>query len=245
MVKLRRPEEKGDMSDLPPWRRHTARFQDRVLVLGATTFDFLHPFLDDLPAWPISTQLSDRAALKFQVCLVTIGSLRSAREVAFSTSKLWLQGHFLLAATGFRMLQELYGQLCWLEQKVLRPIEAGDLGVAHSRAVKAIFGSNTAIPHVRGGVGPHPLVNVMDFIRAGEAATPGVLEDWRDLSHRDRDRREGFDDPLRPGGPQRDCLPRRMRWVPKRPPRRPVRRPQRSIDADAGSPPLVGRGQRR
>lgn len=169
------------MSDLPPWRRHTARFQDRVLGLGATTFDFLHPFLDDLPAWPISTELSDRAALKFQVCLVTIGSLRSAREVAFSTSKLWLQGHFLLAATGFRMLQELYGQLCWLEQKVLGPIEGGDLGVAHSRAVKVIFGSNTAIPHVRGGVGPHPLVNVMEFIRAGEAATPGLLEDYKFL----------------------------------------------------------------
>jgi hypothetical protein len=169
------------MSDLPPWRQHTARFQDRVLMLGATTFDFLHPFLDDLPAWPISTELSDRAALKFQVCLVTIGSLRSAREVAFSSSKLWLQGHFLLAATGFRMLQELYGQLCWLEQKVLRPTEAGDLGVAHSRAVKAIFGSNTAIPHVRGGLGPHPLINVMDFIRAGEAATPGVLEDYKFL----------------------------------------------------------------
>lgn len=169
------------MSELPPWRLHTARFQDRALVLGSNTFEFLHDHLDRLPSWPVTTPLSDRAAIKFQACLVVIGSLRTAREVVFSGSKLWLQGHFLLAATAVRMLLELHGQLAWVHQEAVVAIERGDLELAQARLAKVIFGSNTAIPFVRGGLGPHPLVNVMDFVRAGEIALPGSMDDYKFL----------------------------------------------------------------
>jgi hypothetical protein len=161
-----------------PWRRHTERFLPRAVALGATTFAFAHPFIAQVPALPLKRPLGDAASIKLQLCLMTIGSLRTAREIAFSCGKLWLQGHFLMASVGARMLVELQGQLSWAQAKVLVPQTSGKIDVAHPRMVKLIFGANTAIPLIRGETGPHPLINVMEFIRAAEASQPGAADDY-------------------------------------------------------------------
>jgi hypothetical protein len=141
-----------------PWQRHTAQFMSRVIAVGATTFEFLHDHLDTLPQPPLAVQLSDRAALKYQLALLVIGALRTAREIAFSSSKLWLQGPFLLASVGIRMLIELNGQLLWAEEKVLAPLDAGTFDAPFERMTKLLRGSKSAVPLMRGEVGPHPLV---------------------------------------------------------------------------------------
>jgi hypothetical protein len=66
------------------WQQHTAQLMSRVIAVSATTFEFLHDHLDTLPQPPLAVQLSDRAALKYQLALVVIGALRTAREIAFS-----------------------------------------------------------------------------------------------------------------------------------------------------------------
>jgi hypothetical protein len=134
-----------------------------------------------LPQPPLAVQLSDRAALKYQLAPLVIGALRTAREIAFSSSKLWLQGHFLLASVGIRMLIELNGQLLWAEEKVLAPLDAGTVDAPFERMTKLLLGSKSAVPLTRGEVGPHPLVNVMEFVRCVEAARPGTIDDYEFL----------------------------------------------------------------
>jgi hypothetical protein len=50
-----------------PWQQHTAQLMSRVIAVSATTFEFLHDHLDTLPQPPLAVQLSDRAALKYQL----------------------------------------------------------------------------------------------------------------------------------------------------------------------------------
>ena len=146
--------------------------------VGATTFEFLHAYIDQLPRAPLHAPLSDRAALKYQMCMLVIGSLRSAREIAFSASKLWLQGHFLLATVGVRMLTELYGQMAWAQAKVLGPIQRNEIALSSERMAKLLLGSNSAIPLIRGESGPHPLINVMDFVRAADTKIPEMSDHY-------------------------------------------------------------------
>jgi len=110
--------------------------------------------------------------------MLVIGSLRSAREIALSASGLWLKGHFLLASVGFRMLIELDGQLLWAEKKVLRRLEEDDAEALRERVAKLILGAKSTVPLVRGEFGPHPTINVMDFVRSSEESRPGAMEDY-------------------------------------------------------------------
>jgi hypothetical protein len=112
----------SDKDPLRPWQRHTAQFVPRAIAMGATSFSPVYAHIDALPRAPLNVDLSDAAAIKYQVALLTISALRSAREIAMSSGKLWLQGHFLLASVGIRMLIELEGQLLWTERKVLSPL---------------------------------------------------------------------------------------------------------------------------
>jgi hypothetical protein len=170
-----------DGANLKPWQQHTARFIPRVIAVGATTFEFLHDHLDTLPRAPLAVQLSHSAALKYQLALLVIGTLRTAREIATSSSKLWLQGHFLLASVGIRMLIELNGQLLWAEKKVLAPLTEGVVDAPFERMKKLLLGSKFAVPLIHGEVGPHPLINVMEFVRVVEAARPGAMGDYEFL----------------------------------------------------------------
>ena len=114
-----------DAGDLKPWQQHTAEIVPRVTTLGATSFKFVLDRLAVLPQAPFAVRLSDVAAIKYQLVILVIGTLRSAREITTSSSKLWLQGHFLLASIGIRALLELNGQLLWAEKKVLAPLIEG------------------------------------------------------------------------------------------------------------------------
>lgn len=164
--------------DVRPWQQHTGRFLPRALAVGSTSFEFLHPHIDALPRAPFDVELSDQGAVRYQLALVVIASLRSAREIALSSSKLWVQGHFLLAAVGFRMLLELDGQLLWAQKMVLASLDAGEVEVAFGRIKKLLLGTKSPIPLIRGEIGPHPLVNVMDFVRSAEAVRAGASDDY-------------------------------------------------------------------
>jgi hypothetical protein len=43
---------------------------------------------------------------------------------------------------------------------------------------KLLLGSNSAIPLIRGEFGPHPLINVMDFVRAADTKFPGMSDHY-------------------------------------------------------------------
>jgi hypothetical protein len=131
-----------DRTDLKPWQQHTAQFIHRAIAMGTTTFEFVHDHLDVLPRAPLAVQLSDGAALKYQLALLVIGTLRTAREIAIASSKLWLQGHFLLASVGIRMLIELNGQLLWAEKKVLTPLTDGAVDAPFARMKKLLLGQS-------------------------------------------------------------------------------------------------------
>jgi hypothetical protein len=170
-----------DGADLKPWQQHTAQFIRHAIAMGATTFELVHDHLDVLPRAPLAVQLSDGAILKYQLAVLVIGTLRTAREIATASSKLWLQGHFLLASVGIRMLIELNGQLLWAEKKVLAPLTEGAIDAPFERMKKLLRGSKSAVPLIRGEVGPHPLINVMEFVRTAEEARPGAMGDYEFL----------------------------------------------------------------
>ena len=128
-------------------------------------------------------RLSDVAAIKYQLVILVIGTLRSAREITTSSSKLWLQGHFLLASIGIRALLELNGQLLWAEKKVLAPLIEGAIDLPSERVRKLLLGSKSAVPLGFGEVGPHPLINVMEYVRAAEAVRLGAVRDYDSVRH--------------------------------------------------------------
>jgi hypothetical protein len=169
------------MDDIKPWQQHTAQFIPRAMAVGATTFEFMRDHLAVLPQAPLAVRLSEAASLKYQLAILVIGTLRTAQEIATSSSKLWLEGHFLLASIGIRTLIELNGRLLWAEKRVLAPLTEGAIDVVSERVEKLLLGSKSAIPLARGDVGPRPLINVMEFVRAAEAARPGAMSDYEFL----------------------------------------------------------------
>lgn len=157
------------------WRKEIERYQGRVLSLGHSLNE-LADEIEKLPRAPLTTALSDKAALQFQICLLTIGAFRSAQQLAKSLQIVWLAGHFVTSSLVIRLMLELQGLLAYAERKVLKPL-VGDncIDTCQAKMMKLLFGSKSGVLSPRGDSRqPHPLVNVMDFIKEGEAVFPGL-----------------------------------------------------------------------
>ena len=156
----------------------TAIHDSRAFALGALTLNVAYEEIQKLPVGPLSHPLSDENALRYQACLYVIGALRSATEVGTAAQIGWFAGKFLAASVLIRMLIELWGAVAYVERKVLKKIEEGELTTAATRMRKLLLGSKTGVSFRPDVEGEKSVVNLMEFIRAADSIWPGVEDDY-------------------------------------------------------------------
>ncbi len=156
----------------------TAIYDSRAFMLGALSLDVAYEEIQKLPVAPFSHPLSDENALRYQACLYAIGALRSATEVGTAAQIGWFAGKFLAASVLIRVFVELWGAGAYVEQKVLRKIEAGEIATAATRMRKLLLGSKTGVSFRPDVEGEKSVVNVMEFVRAAAVIRPGVEDDY-------------------------------------------------------------------
>lgn len=112
--------------------------------------------------------------------------LASGDELRRSIVLLWSSGHYLAAAHCIRLLFEIWGVLLYAEAKVLRKADDGDPATADQRLQKLLLGTGS-FPLLPAGIAERiPVINVMEFIRAGEKAVPDFEQQYTllcDVSH--------------------------------------------------------------
>jgi hypothetical protein len=169
---------KNTRSEGERWSQETEPYRDRVGKLY-DILDLLTPAFGQLPSSPLSYRPSTIGGLKYQLCILTIGTSRSAQELLSSVAVLSVTGRFLAASVCIRLLIELWGALAYAEGKVLRKLEQpADVATASERLLKLLHGSKSGVPSFRGGTDKVPVINVMEFVRAADALSPGVLQTY-------------------------------------------------------------------
>src|SRR5437660_7922737 len=76
------------------------------------------------------------------------------------------------------MFIELWGDVAYAEQRVLRKIEASEIEVATERIGKLLMGSRTGTTFWPDVEPVTDTVNVMDFVRAADKTMKGAHEDY-------------------------------------------------------------------
>jgi hypothetical protein len=169
------------------WQSETERYRDRVALLS----DKLNEFGDvigELPRAPLSIQLTDIAAIEYQICILIIGAFRSAQQLTSSLYLLWLTGQFLGASLMARLLLEHFGVLAFTRTKVFEKARSGaDIEACQRRLSRLLLGSKSGIPMPWSQEPAHVTpINVMDFLREAETLSQGTLAHYNflcDASH--------------------------------------------------------------
>lgn len=159
----------------------TAIYDSRAACIGETTLNPLNELLQRLPPAPMDRPVIDANTVRYLLCLYVIGSVRSTREICNAFQLAWFEGQFLAASMLVRMLIELWGSVAYAEQEVLRKIDEGDSVVANGRMIKLVFGSKSGVRLVPGIPIEESPVNVMEFVRAADSASPGIEADYEFL----------------------------------------------------------------
>lgn len=164
--------------ELETWNRQTVGFRDRIGSLYEA-INAVGPAFSRLPRAPLDFQPTEVGAAKYQLCLLAMGTARSAQELVSSISLLAITGKFLSASVCTRLLIELMGQLEFADRKVLRCLDRPDeLQAAKARLQRLLHASKASGPTLPGGVPDIAVINVMEFVRAAEAAKPGMQETY-------------------------------------------------------------------
>lgn len=162
--------------ELETWNRETVGFRDRIGSLYET-INAVSPAFSRVPSAPLDFQPTEVGAVKYQLCLLAIGAARSAQELLSSISLLAITGKFLSASVCTRLLIELLGQLEFADRRVLRCLDRPDeLEAVNARLQRLLHGSKASGPTLPGGVPDIAVINIMEFVRAAEAAKPGMQE---------------------------------------------------------------------
>jgi hypothetical protein len=156
----------------------TALYDQRAVAISSLALDGLSEYISQLPRAPFDEALDTESTVRFLLCIYIIGSVRSAQEVCSAFQLSWFAGQFLAASMLIRMLVELWGAVLFAESKVLPKIESGEPLVANERVVKLLFGSKSGVRGPSGELLVEPPVNVLEFVRATDAARPGTLGDY-------------------------------------------------------------------
>jgi hypothetical protein len=163
------------------WKFETARYQARVDGLGAPLMR-LRDDLKQLPMAPLAYRPSNIGLIKYQLCLLVAGGVRSACELVQSTQLLWRAGRFLSASLNIRLLMEIWGALAYSEAKVLQILdESGDVSKVSGRIEKLFYGFESGVPLPWGGVSTQSTVNVADLMKEADAMLPGSMNTYRFL----------------------------------------------------------------
>ena len=164
--------------ELETWNRETVGFRDRIGSMYET-INAVGSAFSRLPSTPLDFQPSEVGAVKYQLCLLAIGAARSAQELLSSISLLAITGKFLSASVCTRLLIELLGQLEFADRKVLRCLDRPDeLEAATARLQRLLHASKASGPTLPRGIPDIAVINVMEFVRAAEAAKPGMQETY-------------------------------------------------------------------
>src|SRR5919197_4369878 len=94
------------------WQEQTARYRERIDALGAPLIR-LRDDLKMLPPAPLNYKPSEIGLIKYQLCLLASGGIRSGCELVQSTQLAWRAGRFLSAALNIRLLMEIWGSLAF------------------------------------------------------------------------------------------------------------------------------------
>jgi len=171
--------------ELETWNRETVGYRDRIGALHEI-LNTLGPVFSRIPRAPLDFQPTKVGALKYQLCLLVIGTARSAQELLSSISLLAVTGSFLSASVCTRLLIELVGQLAFADQRVLQRLGSpNELEAATERLKRLLHGSKVSVPE-RDGIPDVAVINVMEFVRAAEAVVPGMQKSYDflcDASH--------------------------------------------------------------
>jgi hypothetical protein len=163
------------------WKDQCARYHDRVDGLGAPLIS-LRDDLRMVPPAPLAYRPTDIGLIKYQLCVLVMGGVRSACELVQSTQLLWRSGRFLSASLNIRLLMEIWGALAFSEAKVLQILdESGDLSAVSPTIEKLLFGFESGVP-----LSTQSAVNVTDFMREADATIPGAMHTYKflcDASH--------------------------------------------------------------
>lgn len=164
--------------ELEAWNRETVGFRDRIGSLYEA-INAVGPAFSRLPRAPLDFQPTEVGAAKYQLCLLAMGTARSAQELVSSISLLAITGRFLSASVCTRLLIELLGQLEFADRKVLRCLDRSDeLQAATARLQRLLHASKAGGPTLPGGIPDIAVINVMEFVRAAEAARPGMQDSY-------------------------------------------------------------------
>jgi hypothetical protein len=166
------------------WKEAAARYQNRVDDLGAPLIR-LRDDLQKLPSAPLAYRPTELGLIKYQLCLLVSGGIRSACELVQSTQLLWRSGRFLSASLDIRLLMEIWGSLAFAESKVLNILdESGGLATVGPMLEKLLFGFKSGVQPPRGA--SPAVIEVTDFMTEAEAVLPGAMSTYKflcDASH--------------------------------------------------------------
>ena len=131
---------------------------------------------------------SDLVAVEHRMLIFANHSLSSATELLSSVKILWGEGHHLAAGHCIRLLFEVWGSLLYAQTSVLK--KAAELSesaaIADTRLQRLLLGTNSRPTLPAGMQEEIKVINVMEFVRAGEAAVPrfkAIYEFLCDISH--------------------------------------------------------------
>lgn len=162
------------------WQSETESYRDRIGDLYEI-LDLATPAFSQLPSAPLDHLPSERMALKYNLCVLTIGTARSAQELLSSISILSVTGNFLAASVCVRLIIELWGVLAYAEAKVLKVLEDPEgTHRAQQRLVRLICGSKSGVAPLSGS-NKVTSINVMEFVRAADNLVPGIQQTYEFL----------------------------------------------------------------
>ena len=167
------------------WQQETVKYSDRIAALRLITKELE----EELKRFPglLSFHPTNAGSVRHRALIFVNHSLASAAELVTSIQLLWGHAHFLAAAHCIRLLFELWGSLIYAQMKVVRKLAVKDgTKVADERLTKLSLGTKSG-PLLPAGITDRiKVINVMDFVRAGEEAAPGFEETYNllcDVSH--------------------------------------------------------------
>jgi hypothetical protein len=168
------------------WQVETAKYTSRVAALMLVTSEVeaqLKRFPGLLRNYP-----GDLVAVKHRMLIFANRSLSSASELLLSVKLLWKEGHHLAAGHCIRLLFEVWGSLLYAQASVLKKAteSSESAAIADARLQKLLLGTNSR-PLLPAGMKEEiNVINVMEFVRAGESTVQGftAMYDFLcDISH--------------------------------------------------------------
>ena len=168
------------------WRAETAKYTSRIAALTLVTPEVqaqLKRFPGLLRKYP-----GDLVAVKHRMLIFANHSLSSASDLLMSVKLLWNEGHHLAAGHCIRLLFEVWGSLLYAQASLLKKAaeSSGSAAIADARLQRLLLGTNSG-PLLPAGIKEQiNVINVMEFVRAGETAVQGFTTMYKflcDISH--------------------------------------------------------------